>query len=144
MNLYKLPQNKIDLSIIIRFSPDFRYFANGKIHEIRWKPENSHAWNINFMKKFGTSQRDWKGYGYQSVDFNIVFYNLHILINSILTHCALLIPSYGTTNIGQHYSRRGIVVWRHQAIIRCNILLTWTNFGEILINTKHFIQGNAF
>ena len=144
MNLYKLPQNKIDLSIIIRFSPDVRYFANGKIHEIRWKPENSDAWNINFMKKFGTSQQDAKGSGYHIVGFNIMFYYFDILINSILTHCGLLILSYGTIDIGQHWSIWELVAWRHEDIIRCNILLTWTNFGEILINTKHFIQGNAF
>ena len=37
----------------------------------------------------------------------------------MLTHCGLMTP-YGDTNPGQHWLRKWLVAWRHQAI-------TWTN-----------------
>ena len=39
-------ENRRNSSINVRFLSDFRYFATGKIHEIRQKHEKCYAWNV--------------------------------------------------------------------------------------------------
>ena len=54
--------------------------------------------------------------------------SLRARFNAILTHCGLSTP-YGDINLGQHYLRKWLSAWRHQAIIRTKDLSSVKSSG---------------